>query len=81
MGAIYLNRMALGLITPPPVLDSLAVMSGVARVLRQRLNFTPRRLGIVKVMSRSRVLGFANPDASEGAMARGGGAEWGLKAK
>ena len=79
MGAIYLNRMPLGLITPPPVLDRLAVMSGVARLFRQGLNLTPRRLGVVEVVSRSRVASLANPDASGRVLAGGGGAIAGAK--
>ena len=73
--------MPLGLITPPYVLNRLAVMSGVARLLRQRLNITPRRLGVVEVMSRSRASRITNPDTIVRAMVRAGGAKRENKAR
>ena len=51
----------------------LARKLGVARFLSQRLNVTPRRLGVVEMMPRSRARSIANPDAIVGAMVRAGG--------
>ena len=59
--------------------DRLAVMGGVAWLIRQGLNLTPRRLGVVEVVSRSRVASLANPDASGRVLAGGGGAIAGAK--
>ena len=59
--------------------DRLAVMGGVAWLIRQGLNLTPRRLGVVEVVSRSRVASLANPDASGRVLAGSGGAIVGAK--
>ena len=42
----------------------MAARGGVAWLFRQGLNLTPRRLGFVEMVSRSRVASFTNPDAS-----------------
>ena len=70
---------AIRVITPTQQ-DRLAVKGGVAWLFRQGLNLTPRRLGVVEVVSRSRVASLANPDASGRVLAGGGGASVGAKA-
>ena len=46
-----------------------------AVVIRQRLDFAPRGLRVIKVVARSRVAGFANSDSSKRAMTGGGRTE------
>ena len=56
-----------------------AARGGVAWLFRQGLSLTPRRLGAVEVVSKSRVASLANPDASGRVLAGGGGAIAGAK--
>ena len=74
------GRLVLGPIITPTQQDRLAVKGGVAWLFRQGFNLTPRRLGVVEVVSRSRVASLANPDASGRVLAGGGGAIAGAKA-
>ena len=74
------GSVGVGPIITPTQQDRLAVKGGVAWLIRQGLNLTPRRLGVVEVVSRSRVASLANPDASGRVLAGSGGAIVGAKA-
>ena len=72
-------RSTVGIIWQIPQVGRRAARGGVAWLFRQGLNLTPRRLGVVEVVSRSRVAGLANPDASGRVLAGSGGAIVGAK--